>query len=419
MLALTRFGGRVSRLLSSSAAAMLSSATARPEPAQAASLIEQGTRSIFNEEHDAFRESARKFYASKVVPFHDKWEDVGHVPRDLWLEAGSAGLLGVTMPDSYGGAGCDILYAAINWEEQSYTGCTGPGWALHSEIVMPYILNYGTPDQKQKYLPKMITGELIGAIAMTEPGAGSDLQGVRTTAIAQPDGTFLLNGSKTYITNGFLSDLVIVVAKTEPAKGAHGTSLVIVETGMKGFEKGKKLKKMGLRAQDTAELFFENVVIPKENVLGGVNKGFYQLMQELPQERLMIADMAVAAAEANFENTRKYTKERKAFGKTIADLQTSKHKLAEMKTEICVARAFIDRCLVLHAERRLDSQMASMAKYYCTDLQNKIADRCVQLHGGMGYMWEMPVCRHFVDARVQSIYGGANEIMKELIGRSI
>lgn len=366
-----------------------------------------------------YRDTCRKFYQQKVVPYHDAWEDAGEVPRELWQDAGSNGMLGVNMPEQYGGPGCDILYSAVNWEEQSYSGCTGPGWGLHSEIVMPYILKYGTAEQKEKYLPKMISGDWIGAIAMSEPGAGSDLQGVKTTAIAQPNGTYLLNGSKTFITNGWHADVVIVVSKSAPEKGAHGVTLVIVEKGMKGFEKGKKLKKMGLRAQDTSELFFNDVVIPPENVLGGVNKGFYLLMEELPQERLLIGDMAVAAGEACFELTRTYVKERKAFGKTLADLQVHKHKLAEMKTELAVCRAFMDNCLELHANEKLDSQMASMAKYYATDLQSKVADRCVQMHGGWGYMWEMPVCRHFVDARVQSIYGGANEIMKELIARSI
>ena len=268
----------------------------------------------------------------------------------------------------------------------------------------------------------MVTGESIGAIAMTEPGAGSDLQGVRTNAVL--DGVhWVLNGSKTYITNGFNSDLVIVVAKTDKdAKGAHGISLLLVEEGMEGFNKGQKLKKMGMRAQDTSELFFEDCRVPKENVLGGeegLNKGFYMLMSELPQERLLIADMAVASAEAIYEATRTFVKERKAFGRTIADLQVTKHKLAEMKTSIAVCRAFVDQCLELHNAHKLDSPMASMAKYWATDLQCQVAADGVQLHGGAGYMWEYPVCRAFVDSRVQPIYGGTNEIMKELIARTV
>lgn len=396
--------------------------TFRPEPAQAQTLTDIGTRRIFNEEHDMFRDSMRRFYEEEVIPYHDEWEEQGHCPKDLWLKAGENGMLCPTMPEEYGGAGCDILYSAVTWEEQSYSMCTGPGWALHSEIVAPYLLNYGTEDQKQQFIPKMISGECIGAIAMTEPGAGSDLQGVRTNAVDNGD-HWVLNGSKTFITNGYNSDLVIVVAKTDKdAKGAHGISLLLVEDGMEGFSKGRKLKKMGMKAQDTSELWFEDCIVPKENVLGGaegLNKGFYMLMNELPQERLLIADMGIAAAEAIFEATRAYVKDRKAFGRTIADLQVTKHRLAEMKTEICVVRAFVDQCLELHAASKLDSAMASMAKYYATDLQCKIASDGVQLHGGSGYMWEYPVCRAYVDSRVQPIYGGTNEIMKELIARTI
>ena len=278
------------------------------------------------------------------------------------------------------------------------------------------------PWPRFRFIPPMVTGESIGAIAMTEPGAGSDLQGVRTNAVLDGD-HWVLNGSKTYITNGFNSDLVIVVAKTDKdAKGAHGISLLLVEEGMEGFNKGQKLKKMGMRAQDTSELFFEDCRVPKENVLGGeegLNKGFYMLMSELPQERLLIADMAVASAEAIYEATRTFVKERKAFGRTIADLQVTKHKLAEMKTSIAVCRAFVDQCLELHNAHKLDSPMASMAKYWATDLQCQVAADGVQLHGGAGYMWEYPVCRAFVDSRVQPIYGGTNEIMKELIARTV
>jgi alkylation response protein AidB-like acyl-CoA dehydrogenase len=306
----------------------------------------------------------------------------------------------------------------VNWQEQSYAGTTGPGWALHSEIVCPYILNYGTDEQKQEYLPKLCSGEYISAIAMTEPGAGSDLQGMKTTAIKDGD-DYILNGSKVFITNGWLADLVIVCAKTDPTKGAKGISLFLVEAGTPGFTKGKKLKKMGMKAQDTAELFFEDVRLPKSALLGKEGAGFMYLMEELPQERLLIADMGVAAAEACYEWTRDYVKQRKAFGKTLSNLQTIQHKLAEMKTDIDDGRTFADHCLELHAAGKLDNGMASMAKYWLTDLQNKVADDCVQLHGGWGYMWEYPVCRAYVDGRVQSIYGGSNEIMKELIARSI
>lgn len=385
-------------------------------------MTQIGTRRIFTDEHDMFRESCRQFYNEEVIPYHGEWEEQGHCPKELWKKAGDMGMLCPTMPEEYGGAGCDILYSAVTWEEQSYSFCSGPGWALHSEIVAPYLLNWGTEEQKQQFIPPMVTGDCIGAIAMTEPGAGSDLQGVRTNAVEDGD-HWILNGSKTYITNGYNSDLVVVVAKTDKeAKGAHGISLLLVEAGMPGFEKGRKLKKMGMKAQDTSELFFEDCRVPKSHVLGGekgLNKGFYMLMSELPQERLLIADMAVASAEAIYEATRTYVKERKAFGRSIADLQVTRHRLAEMKTEISVCRAFIDQCLELHNAGKLDTAMASMAKYYATDLQSKIGADGVQLHGGAGYMWEYPVCRAFADARVQPIYGGTNEIMKELISRTI
>jgi len=394
----------------------------RLEPHSAARLTDTNTRRIFNEDHDAFREVARSFFENEVAPYHDQWEEDGQISRECWLKAGELGMLGVMTPEKYGGLGLDCRYAAVVWEEQSYSLCSGPGFALHSEIVIPYIYNYGTEEQKHRMLPKLISGEWIGAIAMTEPGAGSDLQGVRTIASKNADGSLSLSGSKTFITNGAMADVVVVVCKTEPDKGAHGISLVLVEEGMDGFAKGKKLKKMGMKAQDTSELFFDNVRITEENVLGGakgLNKGFYQLMKELPQERLLIADMAIASAEAAYELTRDYVKERKAFGKTVADFQTTRHKLAEVKTEIAVGRAFVDQCIELHAEHKLTSAAASMAKYWTTDLQNTVMDRCVQLHGGWGYMWEYPICRLYADARVQQIYGGTNEIMKELIARDL
>jgi len=304
------------------------------------------------------------------------------------------------------------------WEEQSYAGTTGPGFAMHSDIVAPYIANYGTEEQKSRILPKLVSGEWIGALGMTEPAAGSDFANIKT--VAKEDGDdYIINGSKVFITNGWLCDVCIVCAKTDPSKGAHGVSLFIIEDGMKGFVKGKKLDKMGLKAQETSELFFEDLRVPKSAMLGPKNKGFYCVMQELPQERLLIADMGVSAAEAVFEWSREYARDRKAFKGSLSDLQTVKHKLAEMKTETVVARAFVDQCIELHSVHKLDSPMASMAKYYCTDLQSKIADHGVQIHGGWGYMWEYPVCRAYVDARVQSIYGGSNEIMKELIARGI
>lgn len=340
--------------------------------------------------------------------------------RELWQKAGEAGLLGTDTPEEHGGLGGDFKDAAIVMEEQSYTNCSGPGFALHSQIVMPYISHYGTPEQIEKFLPDMVAGNKIGAIAMSEPGAGSDLQGVMTNARRDGD-DWILNGSKTFITNGWLSDVAIVVAVTKPdAKSkAHGISLFLVETGMEGYKKGRKLKKMGLKAQDTSELFFEDVRLPASALLGKANHGFYMLMQELPQERFLIGVMATANCEWMFETTREYVKQRKAFGKTISALSTIQHKLAEMKTKIAVTRSFTDQCLEMHVQKQLDGATASMNKYWTTDLQNEVAYECVQMHGGWGFMAEYPICKAYLDARVQPIYGGSNEIMKELIARTI
>ncbi|XP_054441677.1 long-chain specific acyl-CoA dehydrogenase, mitochondrial [Pteronotus mesoamericanus] len=392
----------------------------RLETPSAKKLTEIGTRRIFSSEHDIFRESVRKFFQEEVIPYHAEWEKAGEVSRELWEKAGKQGLLGVNIAERHGGIGGDIYSAAVVWEEQAYSNCTGPGFTLHSDIAMPYIANYGSEEQIKRFIPQMTAGKCIGAIAMTEPGAGSDLQGIRTNA--KKDGSdWILNGSKVFITNGWLSDAVIVVAITnhEASSPAHGISLFLVENGMKGFVKGRKLNKIGLKAQDTAELFFEDVRLPASALLGEENKGFYYLMQELPQERIMIADIAVSASEFMFEETKDYVKQRKAFGKTVAQIQTVQHKLAELKTHICVTRAFVDSCLQLHEAKRLDSVTASMAKYWATELQNRVAYDCLQLHGGWGYMWEYPIAKAYVDARVQPIYGGTNEIMKELIARDI
>lgn len=395
----------------------------RPEPCQAGRLTDIGTRRIFESEHDMFRESARKFFQDQVLPYHSQWEEAGEVSRECWLKAGEAGLLGVAIPAEKGGIGGDWLSAAIVHEEQAYVNCSGPGFALHSDIVMPYICNYGTPEQIEKYINDMTLGKRIGAIAMTEPGAGSDLQGVRTNAKRDGD-EWVINGSKVFITNGWMSDVVIVVAITdrEAKSAAHGISLFLVDADAPGFIKGKKLKKIGLKAQDTAELFFEDCRVPANALLGGdagLNKGFYMLMQELPQERMLIANLCMGACEFMFEETRDYVKQRKAFGKRIADLQTIQHKLAELKTELSVARAFVDQCNELHNIGKLDNSTASMAKYWITDLNNTAAYRLLQMFGGWGFMWEYPIARAYVDARVQTIYGGSNEIMKELIARQI
>ena len=375
-------------------------------------------RTVFGEQHEQFRDTVRKFLDKEVAPHHADWEEQGYVDRSVWTKAGANGLLCLSMPEQYGGSDADRLYSVVMFEEIARAGFTGLGFGLHNEIVAPYILRYGNEAQKERYLPAMARGEIVGAIAMSEPAAGSDLQGIRSTAQDAGD-HFVLNGSKTFITNGWHADLVIVVAKTDPSAGAKGTSLLLVERGMPGFEKGKRLKKVGMKAQDTSELFFDNVKVPKANLLGDVNRGFIYLMQELPWERLQIAISGIAAAQAAIDWTMDYTKERKAFGTTVASFQTTRFKLAELQTEVQVARVFVDRCTELLLEGKLDTATASMAKYWCSDLQCKVIDECVQLHGGYGYMWEYPIARAWADARVQRIYGGTNEIMKEVVARSI
>ena len=375
-------------------------------------------RTLFKPEHETFRDSVRRFLEREVAPHDERFQEQGFVDKEVWRKAGANGFLCLSMPEDFGGAGADKLYSVVLMEEQARANNSSLGWGLHSEIVAPYLFNYGSETLKRKYLPKMAAGEMIGAIAMSEPGAGSDLQSVKTTAIRQGD-RYIVNGSKTFITNGWNCDLVIVVAKTDPAKGAKGTSLVVVDTSMKGFSKGKRLKKMGLKGQDTAELFFDNVEVPAENLLGQENNGFIYLMQELPWERMQIAIGAVAKAEAAIDWTMQYVRERKAFGKPVASFQNTRFKLAELTTEAQVARVFVDRCIELLLEKKLDTATASMAKYWTSDLENRIIDECLQLHGGYGFMWEFPIARAYVDARVARIYGGTNEIMKEVISRSL
>jgi acyl-CoA dehydrogenase len=379
-------------------------------------------RTLFSADHEAFRDSFTRFIDKEIAPFHAQWEDQGYVDRAVWNKAGENGFLCMTMPEEYGGSGADKLYSVIQMEALGKAGFSGIGYCLHSEIVAPYIEHYGTADQKKRYLPRLASGEMIGAIAMSEPAAGSDLQGIKTTAALQADGSYLLNGSKTFITNGWHADLVIVVAKTNPAAGAKGTSLLLIERGMPGFSVGKRLKKMGLKAQDTSELFFDNVRVPADNLLGGTaleNKGFICLMEQLPWERLQIAISAVAASEAAIGWTVDYVKERKVFGQPIASFQNTRFTLAELHTEVQVARVFVDKCTEQLLQDKLDTATASMAKYWCSDLQCKVMDECVQLFGGYGYMWEYPITRAYADARVQRIYGGTNEIMKEVITRSM
>ncbi len=379
-------------------------------------------RTIFTPDHESFRDSFRRFMDAEIAPFHAAWEAQGYVDKAVWRKAGELGFLNMSMPSEFGGADADKLFSVIQIEELSAAGFSGIGFGLHSEIVSPYLLHYGTDAQKKKYLPKLSSGEMVGAIAMTEPSAGSDLQGIKTTASLQADGSYLLNGSKTYITNGWHSDLVIVVAKTNPAAGAKGTSLFLLEAGTAGFTKGKPLHKLGLKAQDTCELFFDNVRLTADSLLGGpdfLNKGFIGLMEQLPWERLQIAIGAVAASQAAIGWTLDFVKQRQVFGQPVAAFQNTRFKLAEMQTEVQVARVFVDKCTELLLQDKLDTATASMAKYWTTDLQCKVMDECVQLHGGSGYMWEYPITRAYADARVQRIYGGTNEIMKEVITRSM
>jgi len=375
-------------------------------------------RNVYTEEHEMFRDSVKKFMEKEVKPYHEQWEKDGQVSREVWKKAGEAGLLCSHLPEEYGGYGVDFRYSAIVIEEQLAAFATGPGFSLHSDIAAPYILHYGNEEQKKKYLPQLASGEKISAIAMTEPGAGSDLAGVKTTAVLDGD-DYVINGSKTFITNGQMADVIVVVAKTDTSAGAKGVSLFIVEADMPGFQRGQNLNKVGMKAQDTSELFFDNVRVPKENLLGGEGKGFIYLMQELPQERLSVALMGAAAAKACYEATVEYVKDRQAFGKPIAALQNTRFKLAEIRTELEVSQAYVDRCLELHCEKKLSVEAAAAAKLWMTEAQCRIIDECVQLHGGYGYMWEYPVARAYADARVQRIYAGTSEIMKEIISRTI
>jgi alkylation response protein AidB-like acyl-CoA dehydrogenase len=378
-------------------------------------------RTIFDNEHKMFRDSFRKFVQQEIAPHHAKWEEEGIVPRELWTKAGQYGFLGMDVPEQYGGGGIkDFRYNTIVTEELVKVGASGVGFGLHSDIVIPYILTYGTEEQKQRWLPKMISGEMITAIAMSEPGAGSDLQGVRTTAVRDTsNGHYIVNGSKTFITNGINSDFVLAVCKTDPEQGHKGISLIAIERGMEGFTRGRNLEKIGLKAQDTAELFFSNVQVPCENLLGDEGMGFYYLMMQLPQERLAIAVGAIAACQHMLDMTINYCKEREAFGRPIGKFQNSRFKLAEMKTETTIGQVFIDRCIMELNENNLTAEQAAMAKWWTTDLQNRVADQCLQLHGGYGYMLEYPISKAWMDSRVQSIYGGTNEIMKEIIGRAM
>jgi alkylation response protein AidB-like acyl-CoA dehydrogenase len=380
-------------------------------------------RGLLEPEHEAFRRTVRSFIAAEVAPHHERWEAEGCVDRAVWTTAGAQGLLCFDVAEEYGGPGVsDFRYNLVLAEELTRAGAHGPGFPVHTDIIVPYLSSLGTEEQKRRWLPGCVTGDTVTAIAMTEPGAGSDLQGIRTSAVDKGD-HYVLNGSKTFISNGILADLVIVVARTDGqvdgGLGHRGISLLVVERGMAGFERGKNLAKVGLHAQDTAELFFDDVVVPKENLLGAEGTGFASLMDNLPQERLSIAVMAAAACEAVLELCLAYAKEREAFGRPIGTFQHNRFLVAEMATEAHIARVFVDDCVRRHLAGELDTSGASMAKWWTTELQKKLVDQAVQLHGGYGYMTEHPVAKAFLDSRVQTIYGGTTEIQKEIIGRSL
>ena len=376
-------------------------------------------RNLFNTEHEAFRETVRKFYAKEVVPNIEKYEQQQHVDRELWNKAGTMGLLCATMPEAYGGSGVDRLYSMILIEEQAYAMDSSTGFSLHSDIVANYINNFGNEAQKHYWLTRMASGETVTAIAMTEPGTGSDLQAVRTTAVLDGD-DYIINGSKIFITNGYLCDMAIVVCKTgNNEKGSANLSLIIVEADRAGFSKGKPLNKIGMKGQDTCELFFDHVRVPKENLLGMEGMGFMMLMKELAWERMLVAIICQAGAEAALAHTVQYTKERKAFGKTVSSFQNTRFKLAELRTEIDFCRAYLDRCMQLQLEENLGIDAAAAAKYKISEMFSKVVDECLQLHGGYGYMLEYPIARAYLDNRANRIYAGTNEIMKELISRSL
>ncbi|MEM4986561.1 acyl-CoA dehydrogenase family protein [Collimonas sp. H4R21] len=376
-------------------------------------------RLLFNSDHEEFRQSLRRFLQAEVLPRHAGWEEQGFVDRDIWQRAGELGFLCTNMPENYGGSGVDRKFSTIVLEELASSNASGIGWPLHSDIVAPYLLRYGSEELKQAWLPKMAAGTAITAIAMTEPGTGSDLQAIQTTAIEDGD-DYIVNGAKIFITNGYNSDMVVVAVKVgDKSRGAKNVSLLVIEAGRPGFSKGKPLKKIGMKAQDTCELFFDNVRVPKSNIIGQVGAGFTMLMQELAWERLLIAITSVANAEAMLAATIEYTRDRQAFGRTVSSFQNTRFKLAEMKTELQIARVFVDRCVELEVEGELWVDAAAAAKYWCSDLQGKVLDQCLQLHGGYGFMQEYPIARAYIDARAQRIYGGTNEIMKEIISRSI
>ena len=375
-------------------------------------------RTLFDDGHEAFRETVRRFIAAEIAPNYPAWEKDGMVSRDVWLAAGEAGILCPWVPEEYGGAGADFLYSAVVIEEMGRSGYAGVAFHLHSDIVAPYLYHYGTAEQKRCWLPKLVSGRVISAIAMSEPDAGSDLQGMKTRARRDGD-EFVIDGQKMFISNGQLADLIVLACKTDPAARARGISQLLIERGTPGFERGTNLQKVGYHAQDTSELFFAECRVPVANLLGEEGRGFIQLVQQLPQERLVVALRSAAIAESALDWTRAYVNQRKAFGKTLAQFQNTRFKLAEIKTKVSVARSFVDACLAAHLAGGLDAVDAAMAKLHSTEIMCEILDDCVQLHGGYGYMWEYPIARAWADNRMSRIAGGSSEIMKEIIGRAL
>ena len=375
-------------------------------------------RDVFTEEHDIFRESVRKFVATEIEPYHSQWEKDGVVSRDVWRKAGEAGLLCCSVPEIYGGPEGSLLHSTVVIEELARAGATGPAFHLHSEIVAPYILKFGTEVQKKEWLPPMVAGEVISAIAMTEPGAGSDVKAISSTAVRESD-HYRINGQKVFISNGQIADLFLVAAKTNTAEGARGISLILVEADCDGFRRGRNLDKVGMKAQDTSELFFADVRVPIDNLIGDEDTGFALMMQQLAHERLIIALRCIASAEACIEQTISYTKERSAFGKPIFGFQNTRFKLADLQARITSIRVFIDRCLALQMENGLDAADAAKAKLLSSELFYETADECVQLYGGYGYMREFPIARAWADSRGNRIFGGTSEIMKEIISRDM
>jgi len=375
-------------------------------------------RTLFNEEHEMWRESVRRFVEQEIVPFHAKWERDGIVPRELWLKAGEHGLLCCTVPERYGGPGLDYLFDVVVFEELWRVGASGPGFLIHTDLVATYILTFGTEEQKCHWLPKMVKGEAIGSLGMTEPHAGSDLKALRTQANRDGD-DFIINGQKVFISNGQMCDVIVLATKTDSALGAKGVTLFLVESTRKGFNRGRNLEKLGMKAQDTSELFFDNVRIPSGNMLGAEGRGFAQMMTKLPQERLAQAIRSATVTETVIEWTVKYTAERMAFGQSIADFQNTQFVLADLRARATTARVFTDKCIELFMKDKLDPVDAAIAKMVTSELHCETVDKCLQLFGGWGYMWEYPICRAYADARVVKIAGGSIEVMKTIIARDM